>query len=655
MTINFLFFIIIFLLFIKTNQSSDYDFLDLKNNNSSICDLKISTDNLVIFDKCILSPEWKLILEKTSSQNAIQVYENKETSRRVFNIEYVMDTHKSQKDIKFNNILIDVFDKKNYLNNINITNKFPLTLKKGDNFDVIAEYKDYNITYVDIVISINMDSNIGSKNCTLNFGYKKIVTDEFIQKIDLSYLFLTIIFIVFVFLLRLKFLVDETQFIKIHIDEIIQGQNAETIFAVVGLVLTIFLFLIIIKYTYYISFFFSVLLAILSVKSFFKYLFKVLLPSISSLEKKYLNIKYFQLDYSNIIFYSVSIFIIVYWYYVTDDFLYVHTFLNDIIFFIIVYFIVHKLNLKNFYVIMVISFTVIVYQLIKMILDENTVQKDDNNVFYITTRFIIDVPIRFILKDLVDSPFEEIYFFSIVDIVLIGFVIHYCEDTYHLSKIYLMISIYGTFIGLIINMFIFYGFNFAPPMAIIPLFINIISLLVYSIYQKQFFDFVDLESKEMQELKEMAKIQEIQDIPSQIDFLKRNDFNISFKGQKLYEDEKNSEDDKEDKDDKKDENDNDSDEEDKKKHEIIINNFSDKFNTKDFNKISNEQQEDSEIEGVEKLINLVGGEDDKTNESPMFSKKDNNLNLKNKHTSHSFNKNKEPKMVEMKIFEDKSN
>ena len=256
MTINCLFFIFIFLLFIKTNQSNEYDFSDLKNNNSSICDLKISTDNLVIFDKCILSPEWKLIYEKTSSQNVIQVYENKETNRRVFNIEYVIDTHKNQKDIKFNNILIDVFDKKNYLTNINITNKFPLTLKKGDNFDVIVEYKDYNITYVDIVISIIMDSNIGSKNCTLNFGYKKIVTDEFIQKIDLSYLFLTIIFIVFVFLLRLKFLVDETQFIKIHIDEIIQGQNAETIFAVIGLVLPIFLFLIIIKYTYYISFFF---------------------------------------------------------------------------------------------------------------------------------------------------------------------------------------------------------------------------------------------------------------------------------------------------------------------------------------------------------------------------------------------------------------
>ena len=182
MTINCLFFIFIFLLFIKTNQSNEYDFSDLKNNNSSICDLKISTDNLVIFDKCILSPEWKLIYEKTSSQNVIQVYENKETNRRVFNIEYVIDTHKNQKDIKFNNILIDVFDKKNYLTNINITNKFPLTLKKGDNFDVIVEYKDYNITYVDIVISIIMDSNIGSKNCTLNFGYKKIVTMNLFKK-----------------------------------------------------------------------------------------------------------------------------------------------------------------------------------------------------------------------------------------------------------------------------------------------------------------------------------------------------------------------------------------------------------------------------------------------------------------------------------------
>ena len=660
MKANLTSFIFIFLLFIKTNQNDEHDLLDLKNNNSTICDLKITTDNLVIFDKCVLSSEWKLSYEKTSSQNAIQVYEKMEIKRRIFNIEYIMDTHKNQKDIKLNNITIDVFDNNKYLDKINISNIFPLTLRKGDNFDVIVEYIDYNITYVDIEISIFIDSNINSQKFDLNFGYRKIVTDEFINKIDLSYLFLTIIFIIFVFLLRLKFLVEENQFIKIHIDEIIQGQNAETIFAVVGLVLTIFLFLIIIKYTYYIAFIFSILLAILSVKSFFKYLFKVILPSLSYLEKKYIHIKNFQLDFSNILFYSMSIIMIVYWYYITDEFLFLHTFLNDIIFFIIVYFVVHKLNLKNFYIIMIISFTVIVYQLIKMILDEDTVQKDNNNVFYITTRFIIDVPIRFILKDLVDSPFEEIYFFSFVDIVLIGFVIHYCEDTYHLSKIYLMISIYGTFIGLIINMIIFYGFNFSPPMAIIPLLINIISLLVYSIYKKQYFDFVDLESKEIQEIKEIEKIQEIQDIPSQIDFLKRNEFNISFKGEKLFEDDKNSEEEKEN---KKDENgnDNDSDEEDKKRHENLINNFSDKLNYNNSNIhkiIGNDQQEDSELEGVEKLIDLVGGESDKKMETPMFSRKKMKISKKDlpkNKSSHSFNKKEDPKMVEMKIFEEKSN
>jgi hypothetical protein len=301
---------------------------------------------------------------------------------------------------------------------------------------------------------------------------------------------------------------------------------------------------------------------------------------------------------------------------------------------------------------MIISFIVIIYQFIKIILDEHIIQEDDNNVYYITTRFIIDAPIRFILKDLVDSPFEEIYFFSLLDIVLIGFIIHYCEDTYHLSNIYLMISIYGTITGLIINMIIFYGFRFSPPMAIIPLFINIVSLIIYSWYKKQFFDFVDLESKELKELAEMVKIQEIQDIPAQIDFLKRNDFNISFQGDKLFEEEKNLDDLKY----KNEENDI-SDEEEKKKHENMINNLSDRFNynSKD-NKINSPEQDDSDVEGMKKIIKMVGGESDKIFETPNFAKKQskkliNELNNNNNSTS---NKKEEPRMVEMKLFEDKS-
>ena len=231
MITNFIIFNFV-ILYIKSYQYNEYDFLNLKETNSTICDLRISTENLIIFDKCILSEEWKLILEKTTSQNALQVYETETTSRRVFNIEYIIDPHKTQKDIKFNNITIDVFEKGNYLNNIKITNTFPLILRKGDNFDVIVEYKNYNLTFIDIVISIFMINNINSKNIELNFGYRKIVSDEFINKIDLSYLFLTIFFIIFVFLIRIKFLVEENQFIKIHIDEIIQGENAEKIFGI---------------------------------------------------------------------------------------------------------------------------------------------------------------------------------------------------------------------------------------------------------------------------------------------------------------------------------------------------------------------------------------------------------------------------------------
>ena len=151
--------------------------------------------------------------------------------------------------------------------------------------------------------------------------------------------------------------------------------------------------------------------------------------------------KKYKTEYSNIIFYPLSIIIIIFWYNLSDYYFYLHTLLNDIIFFIIVFFNVHKINLKNFYIITGISFIVIVYHVIKMVLDEDIIQEDDNNIYYITTRFIIDAPIRFILKDFVDSPFEEIYFFSILDIILIGFIIHYCENAFHLSKIYLMISI----------------------------------------------------------------------------------------------------------------------------------------------------------------------------------------------------------------------
>ena len=640
------------ILIINTYQSSDYYFLDLKSKNSSICDLRITTDKFIIFDKCELSPEWKLYLEKTTSQNSLEVYENKETPIRVINIEYLIDNHKNQPDIKFTNIEIKSYFDKIYINNLNISNQFPISLKKGDNFDVIIEYANMNYTYINLVINIFMINDLDSSIVDLNFGYSKILFNEYNEKIDLSYIFLVLFFIIFIFLLRLKFLIEENQFIVIHIDEIMQGKNAEKIFVVVGSLLTILLFFMIIKYIFYITFIFSILIALISVKSFYKYLSKVIFPFwTQNLDDKFMQVKNFKIEYSNLLFYPISILTIFIWYNISDENFDLHTYLNDVIFFIIVYFNVHKLNLKNFFIITGISFAVIIYQVIKIVLDDDKIQKDKNNVYYITTRFIIDVPIRFILKDFLESPFEEIYFFSILDITLIGYIVHYCDFTYHLSEVYFRISIYGTILGLIINIFLFYGFKFSPPMSLIPLFICIVSLIVYSIHKKQFFDFMDLEKEEPQDFQEM-EIQEIQE--NQIDLSKKNDnFNLSFNDDKIFQGETDNLKLKE-----KNEEDDDEDSDEEKKHENLMNELNEEINLKNknlsnqiINKNSFEIKNKSILkkERYKSFINSMG----KIDEENIINNNNHNLSHdeRNKNLSSPDLNKKEIKHVEMKVID----
>ena len=640
------------ILIINTYQSSDYYFLDLKSKNSSICDLRITTDKFIIFDKCELSPEWKLYLEKTTSQNSLEVYENKETPIRVINIEYLIDNHKTQPDIKFTNIEIKSYFDKIYINNLNISNQFPISLKKGDNFDVIIEYANMNYTYINLVINIFMINDLDSSIVDLNFGYSKILFNEYNEKIDLSYIFLVLFFIIFIFLLRLKFLIEENQFIVIHIDEIMQGKNAEKIFVVVGSLLTILLFFMIIKYIFYITFIFSILIALISVKSFYKYLSKVIFPFwTQNLDDKFMQVKNFKIEYSNLVFYPISILTIFIWYNISDENFDLHTYLNDVIFFIIVYFNVHKLNLKNFFIITGISFAVIIYQVIKIVLDDDKIQKDKNNVYYITTRFIIDVPIRFILKDFLESPFEEIYFFSILDITLIGYIVHYCDFTYHLSEVYFRISIYGTILGLIINIFLFYGFKFSPPMSLIPLFICIVSLIVYSIHKKQFFDFMDLDKEEPQDFQEM-EIQEIQE--NQIDLSKKNDnFNLSFNDDKIFQGETDNLKLKE-----KNEEDDDEDSDEEKKHENLMNELNEEINLKNknlsnqiINKNSFEIKNKSILkkERYKSFINSMG----KIDEENIINNNNHNLSHdeRNKNLSSPDLNKKEIKHVEMKVID----
>ena len=137
---------------------------------------------------------------------------------------------------------------------------------------------------------------------------------------------------------------------------------------------------------------------------------------------------------------------------------------------------------------------------------------------------------------------------------------------------------------------------------------------------------LDLEAKELKDLEEIVKIQEIQDIPAQIDFLKRNDFsNLSFNEDQIIEgDEIDNTDGLKRKDTKdKLEFDSDSDEDDKKKHEDIINNLKEKLKFNQSNKISvvihkDEPNSDDEMKNIYDIVK--GGDGPGT---PIFSKKSN--------------------------------
>ena len=217
-----------------------------------------------------------------------------------------------------------------------------------------------------------------------------------------------------------------------------------------------------------------------------------------------------------------------------------------------------------------------------------------------------------------------------------------------------MISIYGAILGLIINLFLFYGLKFSPPMSLIPLFISIVSLIIYSIHKKQFFDFMDLEKDEGPDLQDMEEIQEIKDNQnSQIELFKKNeDFNISFKDNEIFKDETDNSKVKE----QKEENEEDETDE-EKKHEDMIKqfamkiNYNQNFSSKKLRKSSLDQNEN---EGNKHFINSMGkiGNITENQNLSLFSPKHNDKNMSLPDLIMKSNlKSKDLKNVEMKILD----
>ena len=56
-------------------------------------------------------------------------------------------------------------------------------------------------------------------------------------------------------------------------------------------------------------------------------------------------------------------------------------------------------------------------------------------------------------------------------------------------------AIYFCFLGLLLNIILFYGLRFSPPISMFPILFNIISLIIHSIHNKEFVDFMDMQNR----------------------------------------------------------------------------------------------------------------------------------------------------------------
>lgn len=483
------------ILFISHSQNFPY-------LNKNVCELIIKTGNSTVFSSCSIEEEWLDVYQYQTDRNFKEVYESPESIRRSFTIDYQKDSESSPKK---NPIILSSISVSNtnpdYLKPIILSNTFPYTLHQGDSFDFIVEYNCKDMwDDVKITISIN-----GEKD-PINFFVKKICNRKYLYTSNFSYFVLLLFYIIFIHFSRVDFLIHKEHFVQINIKELIQAKNVENIFYTTIIIIGIIIFFISIGYIYIISFFFATLLSVICVKSFVKFIFSLLIPSImDKFEAKSCYLLYFKFTGPKIFYYAIAIAIYVFWF--ICPFKLVKIILNNVIVFIVTYYTIHKINFRNFIMIATLFFLVILYQMILLITYDGLVTKNTNPTFDLTTHLIIDAPIRFVLPDLVSSPFDEIYFFSTIDLVLLGFLLRYLEGLSLVNERYLTIGLYNAYLGLMINLFVFYIFKIYPPLYFVPCMLVIAGLLIYAFIAGDFLKFWNLDK-----MKKLSK-KELFDVP----------------------------------------------------------------------------------------------------------------------------------------------
>ena len=370
--------------------------------------------------------------------------------------------------------------------------KFPLILEEGDSYDFFINYNCDRYIYLSEWFNIKIDIQIEDKY-SIQFDYVKICSFKFKKRFNFTYLFLILLFLSVSYLCEKDILIFNVHIIKINVEEIVHFKYAELILIVILIIAAVLILLAILGIFTFAVYIAGFLLSLISIKFLLKSLIALVFPvfdNYASNNKWNVNIipgLATQVSLSKIIYYICSFCILSLWLFYFND-----IFLANFISFAISYLLIKKITFNNFYLIIALYVIVIIYDIIYMIIWKNIYFGE---YFMLSSVLFVNIPVKFLIPEIISTPFKTNYFFSIMDVILVGFITEYLKKYYSIKKDRLILKYgrYGLFLGLGFNLLFFYAFNMYFPFFFWPGLFLIMIVTGYTIWNKQFYKLVYIE------------------------------------------------------------------------------------------------------------------------------------------------------------------
>jgi hypothetical protein len=443
-------------------------------------------EEILIFENCKSEKNWNFHMKSNFYEFNQKIFENEDIPRRSFTIKNKNQEPNQpiQKEIVLNSIsLVE------NTNVVIVSSKLPFELSPGSSFDFFIEYncEEQQKDYINIIIKLTFNDEVD-----YDFGYQKICSKNRMIYSNVTYFLLILMFVILSYFCEQDYLTFNVHIVKINLNDILKLQYAEyiTLYTLIFVFVLVLLgILTLFKAFAYIS---GVLLSLISIKFVLKSLISLFRPDFNQIITNKIwtmNSNYnITVSLSKIVYYLISILIFSIWMIYFNNFL-----LMNFIAFSISYLVIKKFYFHNFGIIIFLFLTIIFYNSIWLLF--NRISFIDT--FNLSSENIVNIPIRFFLPELFESPFQTNYFFSLLDLILIGFLFEYLKLTsVNLAKDYLTTTRYTIYFGLLINLCAFYFFKVCMPFFIFPGSMSIIYAIWLATRNGEFLIFLSLVAQE---------------------------------------------------------------------------------------------------------------------------------------------------------------